>query len=35
MECKVYRTGCGGAREGGGGEIRWENVRQEEGEIFF
>lgn len=19
MECKVYRTGCGGAREGGGG----------------
>ena len=35
MWCKVYRTGCGGAREGGGGEIRWENVRQEEGEIFF
>lgn len=22
-------------RGGGGGEIRWENVRQEEGEIFF
>ena len=21
--------------EKGGGEIRWENVRQEEGEIFF
>lgn len=35
MGCKVYRTGCGGAREGGGGGIRWENVRQEEGEIFF
>ena len=34
MGCKGYRTGCGGAREGGG-EIRWENVRQEEGEIFF
>ena len=21
--------------EGGGGKIRWENVRQEEGEIYF
>ena len=32
----VYGVGWGvEGHEGGGGEIRWENVRQEEGEIFF
>ena len=27
--------GVEGHEKGGGGKIRWENVRQEEGEIFF